>query len=69
MKTLSDNVLRGLTKHSLIKTIKELYAMREEAIEYLNSCNDNDVDTRFYGDKKPRKYKLLNILQGNKEEE
>ena len=74
MKTLSDSTLRGLTKHSLIKTIKELYAIREEAIKYIE---ENKYIIREYtsansGTKKIYELccepdELLEILQGNKE--
>lgn len=75
MKTLSDSTLRGLTKPALIKTIKELYAMREEAIDYIRDCCNMDskwVNLHFdYAQNEMSSDQvddLLDILQGNKEE-
>lgn len=66
MKTLSDNVLRELNKNALIKTIKELYAMRDEAIKYIEEIqNFPHTNENQHRDCK----KLKDILQGNKEEE
>lgn len=51
---------------------KEKYILQQKidkAIEYLAKCNDNDVDTRFYSDKKPRKNILLEILKGEPNDE
>lgn len=78
MKTLSDSTLKGLNKNALIKTIKELYAMRDEAIEYINiiviaktGFHEKEemlnpfvrLNKTIWGEE------LLDILQGNKEEE
>lgn len=48
----------------LYNEVIDLQERRKKAIEYLAKCNDNDVDTRFYSDKKPRKNILLEILKG-----
>lgn len=58
-KQLFDVIMRVIDERDEYKqrTIK--------AIEYLAKCNDNDVDTRFYSDKKPRKNILLEILKGS----
>lgn len=64
MKTLSDSTLRGLNRNALVKTIKELYAMRDEAIQILfdkGTFNLNDKYGIVFLD-------LLDILQVNKEE-
>lgn len=37
MKTLNDNVLRGLTKPALIKTIKELQQKYDKALSILGN--------------------------------
>lgn len=78
MKTLSDNVLNGLTRNVLIKTIKELYAMREEVINYLKERSklNNKILSEQHDEAQHIECEaenilideLLDILQGNKEE-
>ena len=65
MKTYSDYTLNNLNKHSLIKIIKDLYAIRDKAIEYCEFgikewiTDDGFVEETLKG--------VLDILQGNKE--
>ena len=79
MKTLSDYTLNHLNKNALIKIIKELYAIRDEAIEYIEQLlreefEITDVDNINFGEKCQRAYfsdselgNVIDILQGNKE--
>lgn len=65
MKTYSDYTLNNLNKHSLIKIIKDLYEIRDKAIEYCEFgikewiTDDGFVEETLKG--------VLDILQGNKE--
>jgi len=69
MKKLSDSTLSHLNRNALVKTIKELYAIRDEAIEYIennSSKYDRTGDGYTFLDEDEIK-PLLDILQGNKE--
>lgn len=66
MKTYSDYALNNLNKHSLIKIIKDLYAIRDGAIKFSeNLLKELEKGTKL--DEIAIIVTFRDILQGNKE--